>query len=218
MCEAINVAKWFLKKGLDTIPNTIDGNMKLQKLLFFANCISLAKNSKPLFKDKIMAFKNGCVVETVRQRYRNDYKTLKIDSEKYNPDFSEEEYKVLNLTANIFGDLTAKELSELNYSFDFWQNAFNRSKESNGYKSKEKSVVSTNEIMSEISKIQDMIKAYEENNLTDMNIESINGVKFYYPKGIVLNEDVEAKLIDFSMSAEDKSYTFYFDNGNLVIF
>ena len=52
-------AKWFLENDLDTPRNTFKGNMKLQKLLFFAQLISLAKNNKLLFDEEFCAFENG---------------------------------------------------------------------------------------------------------------------------------------------------------------
>ena len=95
----------------DKIANTMDGNMKLQKLLSFANMISIAKYGHPLFAEPVLAYENGFVVESVRQRYKNDYAGLKNDSGEFNPDFSEEEYRILNDTLGIFGRLQAKELS-----------------------------------------------------------------------------------------------------------
>lgn len=218
MCEASNIAKWFMKKGLDSVPNTFDGNMKLQKLLFFANCISLAKNGKPLFTDPILAFENGCVIESIRQRYKNDYATFKSDSEKYNPDFSKEEYDVLNLTADIFGDLSAKELSELNHSFDFWKKAFDRSKGPDGYKCKEKSIISQDDIMPELPKIQQVLAAHKENTAKGMRFESVNGIKFYYSPAFDLNDDIISRLDEFSRTADEKAYTVYQENGDLVIY
>ena len=77
------------------MPNTYDGNMKLQKLLVLADMAHLAQYGQPLFKEDVLAFENGLVVEKVRLRYRNDYSGLKADSEKFDPDFSEEEYETL---------------------------------------------------------------------------------------------------------------------------
>ena len=77
------------------MPNTYDGNMKLQKLLVLADMAHLAQYGQPLFKDDVLALENGLVVEKVRLRYRNDYSGFKADSEKFDPDFSEEEYETL---------------------------------------------------------------------------------------------------------------------------
>ena len=68
MCKAIEVASWFINN--DYIPsNTKSGNLKLNKLLYFAQLISLVKRQKPLFKDELYAFENGVVVEDVRKEY-----------------------------------------------------------------------------------------------------------------------------------------------------
>ena len=77
------------------MPNTYAGNMKLQKLLVLADMAHLAQYGQPLFKDDVLALENGLVVEKVRLRYRNDYSGFKADSEKFDPDFSEEEYETL---------------------------------------------------------------------------------------------------------------------------
>ena len=60
-----------------------------------------------------LVFKNGCVIEKVRLRYRNDYVAFKRDSDLYQPDFSEKEYRILKLIVDIFGYVSAKELSEI---------------------------------------------------------------------------------------------------------
>ena len=91
--KAIDYAKVFMKRNLDSARNTFDGNMKLQKLLFFADYISLATRNCRLFEDTVYAFRNGCVVESVRTRYKNDFQSLRKDCERFEPDFTEEEYE-----------------------------------------------------------------------------------------------------------------------------
>ena len=81
MKDVYEFAKYFIKKGLDSSPNTYDGNMKLQKMLVFANLVSIAEGKGKLFSEDILAYKNGCVVEKVRLRYKNDYYDFKKDSD-----------------------------------------------------------------------------------------------------------------------------------------
>lgn len=69
MRDVYDFAKFFIKNGADSMPNTYDGNMKLQKLLFLADLANIAEYGEPLFNDQVLAFKNGCVVEKVRLRY-----------------------------------------------------------------------------------------------------------------------------------------------------
>ena len=48
MKNVFDYAKWLMDNNLDNPRNTFKGNMKLQKLLFFAQLISPAKNKKRL--------------------------------------------------------------------------------------------------------------------------------------------------------------------------
>ena len=93
--NVFDYTKWFLENNLDTPRNTFKGNMKLQKLLFFAQLISLAKNNKLLFNDQFCAFENGMVMENVRLKYKNNLGELL--NYKRN-ELNDEELEILELT------------------------------------------------------------------------------------------------------------------------
>ena len=217
MRDAYDFAKFFIKKGADSKPNTYDGNMKLQKLLVLADLANIAEYGEPLFKDQVLAFKNGCVVEKVRLRYKNDYSAFRHDSEVYQPDFSEKEYEVLNLVIGIFGDASAKELSDINHTFNFWKEAFDHGTSSTGYHDKEMSVVNMMSQRSDIERMREIISAYKEAANEATSSEVINGVTFYYD-GFTLTDDMIDQLESFSLSADDDTYSVYVDNGRLVIY
>lgn len=197
MRDAYDFARFFIKNGADSKPNTYDGNMKLQKLLVLADLANIAEYGEPLFKDQVLAFKNGCVVEKVRLRYKNDYGTFRQDSEVYQPDFSEREYEVLNLVMGIFGGASAKELSDINHTFNFWKEAFDHGTRSTGYHDKGMSVFDMMSQRSDIERRREIISAYKEtaNNATASEI--INGVTFYYD-GFTLTDDMIDQLESFS--------------------
>lgn len=217
MRDVYDFAKFFIKNGADTRPNTYDGNMKLQKLLVFSNLVNIAEYGEPLFNDQVLAFKNGCVVEKVRLRYKNDYAAFKRDSELYQPDFSEREYEVLNLTTKIFGNASAKELSDINHVFDFWKLAFDNGTTSTGYHNKEMSVVDMMSQQNDIEKMREIISAYRETANEVTASETINGVTFYFD-GFTLTDDMIDQLESFSLLAEDDTYSVYLDDGKLVIY
>ena len=197
MRDAYDFARFFIKNGADSKPNTYDGNMKLQKLLVLADLANIAEYGEPLFKDQVLAFKNGCVVEKVRLRYKNDYGSFRQDSEVYQPDFSEREYEVLNLVMGIFGVASAKELSDINHTFNFWKEAFDHGTRSTGYHDKGMSVFDMMSQRSDIERRREIISAYKEtaNNATASEI--INGVTFYYD-GFTLTDDMIDQLESFS--------------------
>lgn len=219
MRDAYDFAKYFIKNGYDSNPNTYDGNMKLQKMLTFANAISLAEYGSPLFNDKILAFTNGCVVEKVRLRYRNDYEGLKRDSDVFQPDFTEQEYDVLNLTVGIFGKESAVTLSNVNHEFSFWNEPYHRGMVNDSYHDKEKSVVNMEDYPKDISVIKGMIDIYRQNHKDSNKSELINGITFYYD-GFELTDSIVHELAEFALSgeAEDSSYTVCLDDGELVIY
>jgi len=218
MSNAIDFAKIFLKRELDTNRNTYDGNMKLQKLLFFADFISIAENGKPLFPEPIRAFSNGCVIEEVRLRYKNDCANLCADSEAFEPSLSQDEYDVLNLTDEMFGSISARELSELNHSFSFWKKARDRSEQVDGYKDKDLSIVTVNEMLEESSKMKEIISRFKANKSERALKEIVNGVTFYYTSDIEMTDDVLEHLEAFSNEADDNAYNLYIEDGNLMIF
>ena len=217
MSNAIDFAKFFLKRGLDTNRNSYDGNMKLQKLLFFADFISISETGKVLFPEPILALTNGCVVESVRLRYKNDCLGLCQDSEVFQPDFTQQEYDILNLTTDIFGKLTARELSELNHSFSFWKVAYERSKNENGYRDKDLAIVRDSEMLKEAQKIKLLIKQYKTNRTDRSASELVNGVTFYHLPDLELSDEIMEKLDKFSVVADESAYSIYFEDGNLVI-
>ena len=217
MRDAYDFAKFFMKNGADSRPNTYDGNMKLQKLLVLANLTNIAEYGEPLFKDQVLAFKNGCVIEEVRLKYKNDYVAFRQDSEVYQPDFSEREYQVLDLVMEIFGCASARELSDINHTFDFWKLAYDNGTSRDGYHDKAMSVVDMMSQHSDIERMREIISAYKDAASDLTASEIINGVTFYYD-GFELTDDIIDQLESFSLSADDDTYSVYLDDGRLVIY
>jgi len=211
-------AKFFIKQDQENRRNTFDGNMKLQKLLVFADLISLAERNVPLFDDIILAYQQGCVIESVRIRYRDNYNSFVKDSLEYNPDFSQDILDVLNLTSLLFGKLSARELSDINHSFMFWKNAYNKSIESDGFRDRNKAIVTVDAMREELDKIHKIIKAYRETQKENFAKETINGIDFYYsPAELTLSDNILDQLYRFSLSACEMTYSVYVDSGRLVV-
>ncbi|MCI9584788.1 MAG: DUF4065 domain-containing protein [Clostridium sp.] len=217
MRDVYDFAKFFIKSGADSMPNTYDGNMKLQKMLVLADMAHLAQCHSPLFKDDVLAFENGLVVEKVRLRYRNDYSGFKSDSERFNPDFNEEEYETLNAVIGVYGHLTAKELSDLNHSFQSWRQAYQNGMSENGYHDKKKSVVNFEDFPEDIEAVGRAVRAYRETRRIAPRYEVVNGVTFYYDD-MIMTDDVIAELEKFAQICEDDAYSICRDDGRLVIF
>ena len=219
MADVFDYAKYFMSQNVGANCDNFDGNMKLQKLLVFANLVSLAERDVPLFDEKILAFNQGCVIDKVRLRYSNDFNAFVEESRKFNPKFSQEEQSALDITLELFGRLSARELSEINHAFNFWYTAYQNSLEEGGYKDKGKAEVSVDSMRTEIDRFKSAIFALRETQSDKQEKETINGINFYYSlDDIKLTDDIIEKLYNFSLSATDRAYYIYLDNESLVIY
>ncbi len=217
MRDVYDYAKYFIKNGADSTPNTYDGNMKLQKLLVLADLANIAEYGQVLFNDEVLAFKNGCVVEKIRLRYKNDYQGFKKDSDSFEPDFTENEYEILGLVLAIFGSASARELSEINHTFNFWKQAYQRGTDANGFHNKFNSVVDMVNQTADVQKMKEILDAYKESAKEVTAKEIINGITYYYD-GFELSDAIIEQLESFSLTADDDVYSMYMDDGKLVIY
>ena len=133
MFSALDIAIWFLLKNNAEIREHEADNdnyevyegishLKLQKLLYYAQGISLAMYEKPIFKEKIEAWQHGPVVRDVYAYFskfgRNNI-NIKMDKEKEEILREIEENKevseVLNLTYDNFAIYTAWQLRQMTH-------------------------------------------------------------------------------------------------------
>lgn len=69
MHTALDIANFFIQLS-NSIPDDYVDNLKLNKLLYFAQGWSLAINAEPLFKDDFEAWDHGPVIRTVYDTYK----------------------------------------------------------------------------------------------------------------------------------------------------
>lgn len=217
MKDVYDFAKYFIKNDANSMLNTYDGNMKLQKLLVLANLAYISEYGEPLYEEQVLAFENGCVIEKVRMRYKNDYFAFKKESENFQPDFSRQEYAILHLVLEIFGSASAKELSEIHHTFDFWKIAFENGTDKTGFHDKSLSVVDMMSQKKDIEKMHEILSAYKEVSKIVMECKTVNEICFYY-YGFKMTDEIMSQLETFSLSAKDNAYSVYMDNGKLVIY
>lgn len=125
---ANDIAIWFLLKdnesykkfNTDEEPYEKITNMKLQKLLYYAQGICLAMHNKPLFYEKIEAWKHGPVIPEVYCKYSafkgtpleiGDYNSAKINEIEDNDEIR----NILEITFNNFAIYTAWQLRNMTH-------------------------------------------------------------------------------------------------------
>jgi uncharacterized phage-associated protein len=124
--RAIDIAKFVLAVAHEN--GDVVTNLKMQKLLFYAQALHLAKKKTPLFDDDAEAWQFGPVIPDVYDTYKK-YGRLPIDE-----DISQEDVDVLDAeTQNFmdeflfkFMDYSATHLANMTHNEAPWQDAFDK--------------------------------------------------------------------------------------------
>lgn len=99
--------------------------LKLQKLLYFAQAISLVRNNKLLFKDSVGAWTHGPVVRSVYKKYQ-DYGRGAITCDKRVEELglSKKDIAVLEDTLETFKRYTGTQLRNMTHKHLPWKEVF----------------------------------------------------------------------------------------------
>lgn len=119
------VARWFLaynrmnevERGAELI-----SNLKLQKLLYYAQGSFLALTGRPLFSDPIVAWQHGPVVESVYHEYKSNGANGIVFDDDFDFDVLEtEENEALQEVYDVFGQYSAWKLRNMTHSETPWR-------------------------------------------------------------------------------------------------
>ena len=108
---------------IDETGSDLISNLKLQKLLYYAQGVYLAITGEKLFSDDILAWKHGPVVEAVYYTYKSNGSNG-IDYDE-NFDFSKFDKKTENILEAVydnFAQYSAWKLREMTHQETPWQN------------------------------------------------------------------------------------------------
>lgn len=126
MHSASDVAKWFLAHNqvmVDSGGAEYISNLKLQKLLYYAQGAFLVFMDAPLFDDPIEAWTHGPVVPTVYREYKRfKDKGICLKNGFELPSFSEAENELLLEVYNEFGQYSAWKLRNMTHQETPWKN------------------------------------------------------------------------------------------------
>lgn len=123
--SAIDIANWFLSYNYqlrefeDEDTDNIS-NLKLQKLLYYAQGCYLALRDRELFNDKILAWKHGPVVESVYYTFRK-FGADGISEFDKNIEIDKDTESILIEVYNVFGKYSAWGLREMTHNETPWK-------------------------------------------------------------------------------------------------
>lgn len=98
-------------------------NLKLQKVLYFAQAYFLAKLGRPLFADHVEAWEYGPVVPSVYRKYRENGSNP-IISEEDKSTITVEDKEVLDKIWSTFGGYSASRLVDISHAHTPWKEAY----------------------------------------------------------------------------------------------
>lgn len=133
MITAKEVAKYFLSKDSDKkIFNTnlvefhnrkaYEGNIRLNKYLYFAQTVYLAKYGKLLFDDNFVAYDNGPIIKEIVE----NYPSMQANSNKEKIILPEEIKQFLDKIYLSLKDASCEELIEITHEDTAWKEVSDR--------------------------------------------------------------------------------------------
>lgn len=131
MLKAIDVANFFIYL-MPEADNEIT-NLKLNKLIYFAQGYNIQRHNKPLFKDEIQAWQYGPVVPSVYHEFKG-YKNSHIPKPTKNFDikkYSEEDKELMLDVAREYGKFTGEALRDITHQSNSpWSQVYEPNKKS----------------------------------------------------------------------------------------
>ncbi|WP_352921207.1 Panacea domain-containing protein [Peribacillus simplex] len=216
--NVIDVSKWFIQNNTDACKPSFNGHIKLQKLLYYSQALSLAVNDSVLFDNQIQAWENGPVVSEVFREYRhndlveNTFEKTEFD---YAGIFDDKTHKILEIVNYIYGFQTGDQLIELTHSEEPWKEL---EAEAKARRNPEIKVQKMKDYYS--TSLKEVFELYEDYDLSSDTREEFNGNVFVYnsTETTLTDEDVRA-LWEIGENVQGEKYFVYMDEDNeMVVF
>ncbi|MFH1290385.1 MAG: type II toxin-antitoxin system antitoxin SocA domain-containing protein, partial [Nanoarchaeota archaeon] len=117
--RAFDIAEYFLFKASND--EEFISNLKLQKLVYYAQGLSLALHGKPLFSEEIEAWTYGPVVPSLHHYYKHHGPNGIPADPKFDPDSIDKDTRgLLDEIYTVFGQFSAPRLIDISHSDDCW--------------------------------------------------------------------------------------------------
>ena len=122
---ALDIAKWFLWYNNKVVMVDSDAdyisNLKLQKLLYYAQGSFLAIKDQLLFDEDLLAWEHGPVVSEVYQKYKKYHSSGIPFDEEYKNNITKEDESLLKEVYRVFGKYSAWGLREMTHNETPWK-------------------------------------------------------------------------------------------------
>ena len=122
MLTCFDVAGYFLSKTDEDASDAIS-NLKLQKLVYYAQGFCLAMYGRPLFQESIEAWQHGPVCTALYHKYKaNGTLGIPASADVDFHKFSEEDANLMNEVYDVYGQFSAWKLRNMTHEEAPWKN------------------------------------------------------------------------------------------------
>lgn len=120
----IDVVKFFLKlQNADSDSGDVITNLKAQKLLYYAQGVSLAKTNKALFEDDFVAWQHGPVIPALYDELKTFGRSqIDLPDDLDLDKFSNEQMDILISVYKTYGQFSAWKLRDMTHKEAPWKN------------------------------------------------------------------------------------------------
>lgn len=122
--SAIDIANWFLnenRKQMNFGDSEFITNLKLQKLLYYAQGCYLAQNDESLIKEDFLAWEHGPVIRKIYNKFRIFGSNGIQYEEDYDDKLDEDTKVLLKKVYDRFGQYTAWKLRDMTHQETPWK-------------------------------------------------------------------------------------------------
>jgi len=121
MLRALDVAEYVLLLALEEVGEVIT-NLKLQKLVYYAQGFCLALRGHPLFEETIEAWEHGPVIPELYEHYKKyENEPIPKPTELNYSKFDDETRELLNEVYKVYGQYSASGLRTLTHEESPWE-------------------------------------------------------------------------------------------------
>lgn len=210
-----NVSKWFIDNNVDAAYPSLNGHLKLQKLLYYAQAMHLATTDEPLFENRIEAWENGPVVKDMFIEYRhNNFVERTRDEELNYGDFDEKTLKVFQIINHVYGTQSSEQLVDLTHSEEPWSELEDEAK------NRMNPEITKEKMKNYYKSLEDIYMLYEDHDFSSEVTEKINGNIFVYNKDETKFSENEFRNL-WNLGDEfrgEKYFVYKDDDGELIIY
>lgn len=122
MANVFDVANYFLALGEANEAEDLT-NLKLQKLVYYAQGFHLALFDKPLFDNEIQAWTHGPVSPELYSHFKdkaNSGEPVPFDNDTFVQNLNDEEKELVEEVFNVFGKYSAWKLRDMTHTEQPW--------------------------------------------------------------------------------------------------